>query len=498
MPWQGQATSIETELLLADVEDAVDAGFSLTPDARKTLHRLLSVNRDGEIRARVYYALGRDDAIHYRQGRSEEKRISAEKMLLKARQGGLSPGRLIQVLSVLMDVGTEQVRKDAARDYLNQGRNKVIREKARVILEGQKGPAKTHSTILTEIRNISNKDWTRVVLFLSQAVTPKFSFLPEDKRNNLPPRLYLDLDGARLDPAVPASKNISDGLLEKVRAAQNDADTVRVVLDFTSYDRYQVIPFPGEARIVIDVYGSKGVSKPNEPLIVEGQKGRQQIVIVDAGHGGKDPGAIGAGKRLEKDVVLRVAKETAGLLAKAGYEVHYTRKDDTFLELFERTAEANKVNADLFLSIHANASESKKPHGYTTYFLAEPSDASAQRVAARENNVKVAQLNEVDMLKQALIFSFNKNESHVFAKSVHEAVVKRIRNYEPFKDSGVKSAPFYVMYGAQMPSILVEVGFISHPKEAKKLFRKDYIKDLSRGLVDGVNKYFKGIKARKL
>ena len=185
-------------------------------------------------------------------------------------------------------------------------------------------------------------------------------------------------------------------------------------------------------------------------------------------------------------------------LKKAGFRTQLTRDDDTFIELFDRTALANKSNADLFISIHADSARNKQVYGFTTYFLAEPSDRSAQIVAARENNVPIAELSEVDMLKQALTFSFNKNESKVFAESVHNRVVKQIRAMAPFKDHGVKSAPFYVMYGAQMPSILIESGFISHAKDARKLQDPRFIEKFSKGVREAVQDYFTGLEKRKL
>lgn len=499
VPSRGQATSIEIELMLADAEEAVDGGIALTTQTAASLRALMSETRDRELRGRAVYCLGRDATRRWERNRTESNRQDAENWLLKARSQGLSSGRSMTILADLMVVGSDAVKKDAARDYLNRGKDPKILARARQILTAGQ-TLDIPWIVLNEIRHWSNPDYTRIVLYLSSSLTPKYSFLPADADLKLPSRLYLDLQHARIDPAVANSYEIKDGLLTRIRAAQNDRNTVRVVLDFASFQRYQVVPNPDGSHIVIDVYGSKKAEQPKQPMIVDGDNNAKErrIIMIDAGHGGKDPGAIGPGGIREKDVVLKVALRAATLLRQAGYDVVMTRDNDTFLELYERTGLAAKARADLFLSIHANASESSTPFGFSTYYLAKPSDASAQKVAARENNVTVAQLGELEVLLQELAFSKNSEGSHVFAKLSHNAVVAQIRKLPPFHDMGIKSAPFYVMYGAQMPSILMEVGFVSNHKDARKIASSDFADKVARGLVEGVRKYFVRMRSKTL
>jgi N-acetylmuramoyl-L-alanine amidase len=214
-------------------------------------------------------------------------------------------------------------------------------------------------------------------------------------------------------------------------------------------------------------------------------------IVIDAGHGGHDPGAIGPGGLQEKDLVLDVALRLEKLLrTELGADVVMTRATDVFIPLEERTAIANSKGADLFLSIHANSSRSRSARGIETYFLNFAKNAHAEEVAARENSISSATLKDLQNLVKAITLNSKIDESRDFAASVHEAMIDSLRpHYPQVQDRGVHQAPFYVLIGASMPSVLAEIAFVSHPQEEKVLRRPDHRQNIARSLADGVRTY---------
>ena len=213
-------------------------------------------------------------------------------------------------------------------------------------------------------------------------------------------------------------------------------------------------------------------------------------VVIDAGHGGRDSGARGHGLR-ESDIVLDIARRTARLLGERhGVDVVMTRNDDTFIPLRDRTALANEVGADLFLSIHANASRNVKAHGVETYFANLALDREAERVAARENQAAGGTMKDLDDLLEALATNSKLQESQDFATVVQRAMVENLRPANPkLRDLGVKQAPFFVLIGARMPSILAEVSFVSNRAEARLLADDDYRERIAEALTAAVATY---------
>jgi N-acetylmuramoyl-L-alanine amidase len=227
---------------------------------------------------------------------------------------------------------------------------------------------------------------------------------------------------------------------------------------------------------------------------------RFDVVVLDAGHGGQDEGATGPSGLREKDLVLDVARRLAGLLRERGVRVVLTRTDDRFLSLEERTAVANDARADLFLSIHANASRSRKPTGIETYFAAlEASDEEARRVAELENTALGARAPEVrkdDPLATILgdlIENQHLQESSEFAKLAQRelAAVTRLRS------RGVKQAPFVVLMGVQMPASLVEIGFLTNPTEERGLKQARRREAIARALAQAVEAFAERYDARR-
>ena len=219
------------------------------------------------------------------------------------------------------------------------------------------------------------------------------------------------------------------------------------------------------------------------------------IIVIDAGHGGHDTGATEAGKR-EKDLVLQITQKLYKEFKSEGYKVYMTRGSDRFLKLSQRTRIADKKDAQVFISIHANAiadrSRFNDIEGIETYFLQKTRDAKSQRIATREN---ASVLQGTDSLSKDVIIDSVLNgpkiiESHKLAIDVQRHMVKNLKSeYRSVKDGGVRPAPFYVLVGASRPSILVEVGYITNPKERERLFTSDYQEEIVEGIVSGVGSY---------
>jgi N-acetylmuramoyl-L-alanine amidase len=216
-----------------------------------------------------------------------------------------------------------------------------------------------------------------------------------------------------------------------------------------------------------------------------------RTIVVDPGHGGHDPGAIGLRGLMEKDLVLDVALRLERLLRyELRAEVIMTRASDVFIPLEERTAIANSRKADLFLSIHANSSRSRTARGVETYFLNFARNRHAEEVAARENAISPATLKDLQGLVKAIFNNSKLDESRDFAASVQEELIGGLRpRYNGALDRGVHTAPLYVLIGANMPSVLAEIAFVSHPEEERLLKTGEYREHVARGLLAGVRSY---------
>jgi N-acetylmuramoyl-L-alanine amidase len=216
-----------------------------------------------------------------------------------------------------------------------------------------------------------------------------------------------------------------------------------------------------------------------------------RTIVIDAGHGGHDPGSIGRGGLQEKDLVLDVAQRLARRVkAELGAEVIMTRASDVFIPLEERTAIANSRGADLFLSIHANSARNPDARGIETYFLSFAQDAHAEAVAARENAVSAATMKDLQNLVKAITLNSKLDESRDFAASVQESMVASLRPVAPaIRDRGVRTAPLYVLIGANMPAVLAEVSFVSNPHDEKLLSTPEHRDRIADSLFTGVRGY---------
>ena len=218
-------------------------------------------------------------------------------------------------------------------------------------------------------------------------------------------------------------------------------------------------------------------------------------IVIDAGHGGHDSGTLGAGGIEEKNVVLDVALRLGKLLHdRLGAEVVYTRDDDTFVPLETRTAIANKAQADLFISVHANSSQDPDVRGVEVYYLNFTSDPEAMMVASRENAVSTESVHELSDLVKKIALKDKIDESRELASDVDDSLYAGLRKGNAgLKNRGVKKAPFVVLIGANMPSILAEISFVTNPKSAEELETPEYRERVAESLYKGIARYAEGI-----
>jgi N-acetylmuramoyl-L-alanine amidase len=223
-------------------------------------------------------------------------------------------------------------------------------------------------------------------------------------------------------------------------------------------------------------------------------------IVIDAGHGGHDSGTLGVDGIEEKDIVLDVALRLGKLLHdRLGAEIIYTRSDDTFIPLEARTAIANKAQADLFLSIHANSSSDASARGVETYYLNFTSDPTALDVAARENAVSDQSIHQLSDLVKKIALKDKIAESREFASDVESSLYAGLqKGNEGLKNRGVKKAPFVVLIGANMPSILAEISFVTNAKDAGQLKEPEYRERVAESLYKGVARYEGGLSGPRV
>ena len=353
-------------------------------------------------------------------------------------------------------------------------------------------------------------------------------FTQGDARN--PARVFLDIEATRLNDTLKTqSFPVESVMLENIRVAQHDASTVRVVLDLVQLQDVTTFTLRDPDRLVIDVLGTATASPKRTTTVAENQpptvrtdspsapaegipppedarvstpaqptaKGDHSLirslglkiarVVIDAGHGGRDTGTIGPTGLTEKALVLDVARRLKERIeTELGAEVVMTRGGDSFVPLETRTAMANQAEADLFISIHANSSRSSSIRGFETYFLNFTTSNEGLEIAARENAASQRSISELQDIVSKIMLRDKVDESREFASHVQESLARR-KNFG--RDRGVKQAPFVVLIGANMPSILAEVSFISNPEDERLLKSDDQRQQIAEALFEGVRSY---------
>ncbi len=402
---------------------------------------------------------------------------------------------------------------------------------------------------VSDIRAWTNEIYTRVAIDTGDEVSWQANILRADPSLGLPPRIFIDIRGAGIrDDILRKPIEVRNGLLRQVRAGRFDRDTVRVVIDLERESTYRVFALPGPFRIIVDIDGegeipvpptstapaetpvavtaapspddparpmatpstaptpSAGSAVPPAPPAIPSSvespraaasqpsptRKHRVRVMIDPGHGGKDPGAIGPTGLMEKDVVLAIGRKIREKLSRTGeFDVRMTRDEDVFIPLEERTAMANKGRADIFVSLHINASRNRKAEGFSTYVLSRgASNREDLELAARENGVPIGKLQGVKFIIDDMFTGARKNESLRLAKTVNDAVVRHISARYPGAQSlGLKQAPFYVLVGARMTAVLVEASFISNAREESRLRDPSCLDGIADGVVEAVRYY---------
>lgn len=371
---------------------------------------------------------------------------------------------------------------------------------------------------LAEVRGVrhwSYPTFTRISVELTRGVSAGAVRLPADPAAGRPERLYLDLEGVWIGRDYAEPIRIGDGLLQGVRLGQNTLTRTRVVIDLQHYESHRVMRLRGPDRLLVDVFGPRegdvpaaatmkgaaganGRSKPSRtgrPEVPETLRHSEVVrpvrtVVIDPGHGGKDPGAQGPNGLVEKQITLRLAKRLRGELERRGFRVVLTREDDRTLDLEERTALAEGARGDLFVSLHCNAAERTTLSGIETWSLDAEDERHDDDVAARENGVPADQTDVLQRTVASLRISEAALPSALLAESVHGRILARVRAaHGDVVDLGAKKGPFYVLFLSSMPAVLVETGFVTSPLEAKRLADASYLQSLAEGIAAGIADY---------
>jgi N-acetylmuramoyl-L-alanine amidase len=327
--------------------------------------------------------------------------------------------------------------------------------------------------------------------FSSDIDKVRYFSLPSDNGST---RYVYDIYGAVL-PKGNGISHHSYRNIDSFKIAQNSPNRVRVIikspqkaLDKHVYrDNMLVIPL---------THGKEASIKGKSIKTIENKR---YTIVIDAGHGGKDNGATYK-DRNEKKIVLSVAKKVRNRLKDMGYRVYMTRDSDRFIQLPKRTEFANKKKADIFVSIHANAAPNQKKakifHGLEVYYLSPAQTKRAKEAAEKENSVMFEHKDYYT--KNAYLSLLNREkiiESHKLGLDVDKKIIRNIKkSYKKVDNGGVKPANFWVLVGAQMPSILVEIGYLTHPIEGKYLLTKEYQQLLSKGIAQGIDRYLKNTR----
>ncbi len=343
------------------------------------------------------------------------------------------------------------------------------------------------------IKSVEDRN-NMIIIDFKTKITKNFVRFQEKKVKNKYQDIY-DIKGNFKD-AYPTKLSING--VDQIVIKQEDPNTLRIL--FEDKKNLKTIYFTNNNRVVLKVLDVKENTIKNSVKVSKSPKvykpGLNKVVVLDAGHGGKDSGAIGRGKKMyEKYAVFDVMKYLEDALKRRGYKVYITRNSDKFIKVRHRTVLANKKKADIFISIHANAAHKSKVdklQGIETFFLSPARSARAKRVAALENKSDIRKMSGSS--KKAFLESLNRpriTASHKLSIDIQKNMLYSARRiHKDVVDSGVREGPFWVLVGAQMPSVLIEIGYITHKKEGKRLFNKRYQEALAVGIANGVDSYF--------
>lgn len=405
----------------------------------------------------------------------------------------------ITELKKIIDLG-KKLKKDTRPDekklkiLTSKRQNKTIPKTEITKKEPQEKKSTTSSNVLYAIKSVYTSNNSIMVDFNVDISKNDIKYFKLE-----PSPLYRDVFDIKGYFKDAYNTKLSLDSVENIVVGQNQPNVFRVVI--SDKKRANISYIVDKRKLIITVNDNTSIkpastqkpqpiikTEPTKPII-------NKTIVIDAGHGGDDVGAIGPNKRYEKVINLNVTKYLEAILKQRGYKVYLARKSDTFIKVIDRTVLANDKNADLFISIHTNSMPKEKASstsGIETFFLSPARSERAKKVAALENKSDIREMSPSS--QSAFLESLNRpriTASHKFAIDVQSGLLQATRTkYKDVIDSGVKEGPFWVLVGAQMPSILVEVGFISHNEESRRLYEKDYQQLLANGIANGVDSYF--------
>lgn len=345
-----------------------------------------------------------------------------------------------------------------------------------------------------QLKNYNQNSSTIELIFDRNIAANDFKTTELKGQNSL--RRLIDINAVN---RITSSK-ITNSKIKEIRVAQFNPQVARVV--FEHNQNFDLITKINGNRLIIEIVnlnfqknsslqGAVNSSLTNSSLK---PNSKNKIIVIDPGHGGKDSGTTGYGVK-EKDLVLKIALKLGDILKSRGYTVFFTRQKDVFISLRDRSSFANKKAADLFVSIHINATGNEKIkdslHGFETYFLSPTRSERSKEAANLENKSDTADMDFFS--KQTFLNVLNREKiiaSNKLAIDVQKQALASIRTKYQVKDGGVREAPFWVLVGALMPAVLVEIGYISNQNESKKLINNDYQNLVAKGVADGIELYF--------
>ena len=485
----------------------------------------------GENAARAaYYAASVREELGQRSFLASDRREAASRYAEVAKRhakSAVAPSALYQQAWLLKTFLEEPAAAAAVLEQLlKRYPNAPEAAKAAKLLAAAKNDAaqqpdepaeKTASKSSVTIKNIL---WTGkpqralITLELDGTAPYEYEFIPPDAAKKTPARLYLDITGAFPSQAIKPGLTPKSLTVTRIRTAQS-GDGTRIMFDCEGL-RCFAVRRPKKAPQTIQIELSRkmdikdGISVERDDDEARGGAGRTkgggkspakgdtlmeqlgltvQTIMIDAGHGGKDPGAM-AGGITEHEFTLGMAKRLGAALQARGFTVLYTRTNNKFISLQDRPDIANHKKADLFISIHLNANSNPDVCGLETYYLDMAKTQSAAIVAARENAVSVKNISDLQVILADLMLSSKIEESHELARFVHNGILGRVRRADfAAPDNGVRSAPFYVLVGARMPAILVECGYATNKGDAQNLRSGKFLQSQVEGLADGIAAY---------
>jgi N-acetylmuramoyl-L-alanine amidase len=478
---------------------------------------------DSKQAARALFTAGRLYHQLYRTSRNgsdlEQARHFYYKLVSEFEDNRLTDDALFHQASIQIKLrkytSANELLKRIVRDYGNGDQAKKAltllnrtRAFVKAVTVAKTNPGKKSTSLfLQEVNYTRNKKSSKIIVELTGRAKITHTRLTN------PDRLVIDFSDTRLSKKIIPQIKVNDSVLKAIQTSQFNTNTSRLILHLHPEKNVDIVTTRNKSSLLIELQNLtppsiqavlSGVKRvASKPLSIiqtpppsnrENKKNtHRRMIIVDAGHGGKDLGAKGKHGGIEKDINLQISKYLKAILQnRYKYRVVMTRKDDTFIPLEDRGKIANQKHADLFVSIHANAAKRSGAHGIETYYLGAGHNKQAQETAARENGHLVYSVkdNQVQQILASLISTTKINDSASLAghvqKSLYGAVKKR---YSKVKNLGVKEGPFFVLHDTSMPSILVEVGFLTHRQEEKRLKNARYLRLLAESIARGVHEF---------